>query len=597
MPRKAVFIAKEKIAQVLQATDIVQLIGGYVRLRKSGKNFLGLCPFHNERTPSFVVSPSRQNYHCYGCGEYGDAFRFLMAVENYHFQEAVRFLADRAGISVQDSTRKPTPSGSQSKLANCIKISFNYYINNLKSAKVSDSISAYIRQREIPPRLVEKFSLGYAKPGWRDLHDFLNGNQIENRVQNSAGLIKENDSGRFYDRLRNRLIFPIRDAQGGTLGFAGRVITDELPKYLNPPETGLYKKSNILYGLYEANEAIRRKKRVIIVEGYLDVLRLHEYDWNESVATCGTALNEGHIRLIKRLHVSDVFLLFDGDRAGIQAADRSARLFIENDVDCTVVTLPDGLDPDEYFKKYSTNDFQSLLNNGRKDFDFIIHRARIGSQSVGIEQQKRMVEQTLALGEKIKSPIKRDLFLSKVVSEFKVKKSSIGLIQKAATQTIHNRHQGAGNLDVFAKSQNSPEEDLLRYLIKQVQSIQKIRRLVRADDFHNSELGALYARLTQLSDEEFQTLKPLDFPNLYVEHSSLLMSLMQSGKTPRTDAFSERVLDEIILRFKQQQVTRLLNFANQAKDEAEERKRVNKIVELRSSITHLNHRKRKQPMA
>lgn len=591
MPTKTGFIAKETIERILQATDIVQLIGGYVRLKGSGKNYLGLCPFHNERTPSFVVSPARQNYHCYGCGAFGDALRFLMEKENYRFQEALLFLADRCGIEIRKKGGGRAASGLKPKLAECLGKSFDYYVGNLKSAKDTDPIREYIRQRRVPHELAERFALGYAKPGWSNLHDFLNRNRIDSRLQDSAGLIKKGDSGRFYDRLRNRLIFPIRDAQGRILGFAGRAIADDLPKYLNPPETGLYKKGNILYGLYEANETIRRRKRVIVVEGYLDALRLHEHGWTESVATCGTALNEGHIRLLKRLNLSDVVLLFDGDHAGVQAADRSARLFIENDVDCTVVTLPEGVDPDDYFHKHSDRDFQSLLSRGRKDFDFIIDRVRSDSGSTGIERQRRSIEGTLELGSKIGNPIKRDLFLSKVASAFHVQKSSIAALRGRAAPPARNEPQVAGGKN---DSRNGPEENLIRYLIKQVRSMEKVRRFVCADDFDNNELGALYERLTRLSDEEFRTLKLLDFPNLYVEHSSLLMSLMQTGKVPRTDAFSEKVLDEIILRFKRQQIARLLHHANQAENETEERRRVNRIRELRSSIDHLNHRNKKQ---
>ncbi len=589
---KKSFLSKEQIEQVLQATDIVHLVGTYVHLKASGKNFIGLCPFHNERTPSFVVSPEKQNYHCYGCGEFGDAIRFLIEIENYQFQEAVRFLADKSGIELRRSHKTSAISKSISQVVECIRLACEFYQNNLNLAAPPAEITDYIKQRGIPSDLVARFSLGFAKPGWTHLHDYLNQAGVNDRIQLKAGLIKEGEKGGFYDRLRNRLIFPIRDAQGRILGFAGRVIGDDLPKYMNPPETGLYKKSNILFGIHEASESIRKRKRIIIVEGYLDVLRLHEFDRAESVATCGTALNERHIKLIKRLNVSEVVLLFDGDQAGIKAADRSAHLFIQNDVDSKIVVLPEGLDPDDYFKKYSSDDFQNLLNQAPNDYEFIINQARTTSLSGGIEHQKRSVEQALELGQRIKNPIKRDLFLSKIANEFEIKKNSIITGRKPVKpDTMRAQAQEAANLSLFSENQNEAEKELIRYLIKQVRSIVKIRQLVSAADFGSRELRALYSRLIQLSDDEYQNLKPLDFPDLFVEHSSLLMSLIQSGKTPRTDSFSERVLDDTILKFKKQQVNRMRKHLGRAENDAEKQKWLNQIKELRTSMKQLDHRK------
>ncbi|MBU2644261.1 DNA primase [bacterium] len=530
MLEKTGFISKDQKEQILKSVDIVQLIGGYVPLKPAGKNYIGLCPFHQEKTPSFTVSPTHQNYKCYGCGEFGDAIRFVMEIENYPFKEALQFLADRTGIEIQILSQKKPDSSVQPDISNCLQRAFDFFQKNLVKAAEESPIRRYIASRQISNQSIDVFQLGYIGPGWTQLNDFLKTRKVKTEVQEKAGLIKKGENGRYYDRLRDRLIFPIRDFQGKILGFAGRAVGDGKPKYLNPPETDLYKKSSVLYGIYEARDSIRKNRSAIVVEGYLDVIRLHEESWTEAIATCGTALTVEHIRMLKRLGAENVILLFDGDSAGISAAEKSAELFLENEIDSRVMILPDGLDPDDYFKTYSRDDFKMLLDQSRFDYQFIIDRTKERIDGTGIEFQKKAVAGILQIANKIKDTIKKELFISKMAADFRIERSILNQFAKIETdsRTVHttDQHTLSRSPVSFNKSE-LPEVKFLQYLITHPQSITLARKYVDADDFTHKDLLRLFTRFLALSDEEFVSLKPQEFPEFFVEFNTLIMYLLQ----------------------------------------------------------------------
>ena len=529
MLEKTGFISKDQKEQILKAVDIVQLIGGYVQLKPSGKNYLGLCPFHKEKTPSFTVSPTHQNYKCFGCGEFGDAIRFIMDVENFQFKETLQFLADRSGIEIKLDQSRKFESTVQTDIGKCLQQSFDFFRENLAKAGQDSPIRRYISDRQISDQLIEIFQLGYIGPGWTQLHHFLSSRKVNTPIQEKAGLVKTGDKGGYYDRLRDRLIFPIRDIQGKILGFAGRAVGDGKPKYLNPPESDLYKKSSTLYGVYEARDEIRRRRRVIVVEGYLDAIRLHEQSWSESVATCGTALTVEHIRILKRLGAENVILLFDGDKAGIKAAEKSAELFLENDLDSKVMILPDGLDPDDYFKKYSNEDFKNLLDQARFDFEFIIDRTKERTDGTGFEYQQKAVEEILQIANGINAEIKKELFLSKVASDFRIERGILNQISKIKSNrvVVETIAPDAPNFSIsFAKSELS-EVRFLQYLMTHPQSITLARKRVSSNDLSRQDLSRLYTRFLELSDQEFTYLKTQEFPGFFVEFNTLIMFLLQ----------------------------------------------------------------------
>lgn len=547
-------IPKEQIDAVTEATDLVQLISGYTPLKASGQNFLGLCPFHQEKTPSFVVSPGRGSYHCFGCGVHGDAIGFLMGIEHFHFLEAVEFLADRAGIALD---RKGGSSSVKSfgPIRGCLDSSLEFYRKNLVQAGSDSKIKAYLKQRQLSLELADRFQMGWAPEGWSHLHDHLNQLGVEVAVQNAAGLIKQSERGSWYDRMRDRLIFPIRDVQGRCLGFAGRILGDGEPKYLNPPETELYKKSSTFYGAFEAKDDIRRGRKALLVEGYLDVIRLHEQGFKYAIAGCGTALNQEHVRALRRLGVEEVEVLLDGDEAGKTAAAKAARLFVENDMDARVAVLPEGLDPDDFFAKYSSAQMSTLLAEAPRDHEYLLDRAFDEVRDKGLTQQANKAGELVALAKEIRSADKRDIFLNLVAQKFGVDKKRLMGRAKEAPKPARVDFDGGIKLPqgIDLAQVDASEKALISYLVEQHQALKTIRKEIFAEHIKNLNLRELFERIISLEDVEYEQIHPFDMPRFFPEQSSVITQLQASSNRYATESFSETKLNRLIEEFRQGQ--------------------------------------------
>ena len=359
--------------RVQQATDIVRLIGEQVALRPKGKEFAGLCPFHDDKNPSMQVSPAKQIYKCFSCGAGGDVFSFVMNYHKMTFPEAIKHLAERAGIEVVEegprgSGYRDQGSGpsERDKLRQANGQALEFFRALLKHPEHGQVARAYIERRGISPEMVADFQIGYAPDGWDKLVQMIQHHNWPQEGFELAGLISQRDAGGFYDRLRHRLIFPIFDAIGRPIAFGGRKLREEdEPKYLNSPETRLFNKSATLYGLNLAKKPIIDSKTAVIVEGYTDVIACHQYGARNVVATLGTALTAEHVRELRR-YAEKVVLIFDGDEAGQKAADRAVELFLTGDLDVYIAILPDGLDPADFMAQ----------QDGKQRWDDAIDAAR-----------------------------------------------------------------------------------------------------------------------------------------------------------------------------------------------------------------------------
>ncbi len=366
-------IPDEKIDEVRRATDIVELISSAVALKKRGKSYLGLCPFHEEKTPSFSVSPEKQMYYCFGCGAGGNVFTFLMESERVSFVEAVRTLAERAGVALPSATQEDRERATEQEiLYDACRTVGLYFHRNLTSGPEGKAALEYLHGRGFTDETIRKFGLGYAMHSWDALVAHAQQEKLDLPTLEKAGLIlKREDGSGFYDRFRGRAMFPIFSVSGRTIAFGARKLRpdDPLGKYINSPETPVYSKSHVLYGLSHAKEAIREKGSAILVEGYVDLISVFQAGIENIVATSGTALTEEQTRLVGR-YAQAVTIVYDADSAGSRAALRGVDLIIENGFDVSVATLPDKDDPDSFIRRHGAEGFRELLKGAVSFLDF-----------------------------------------------------------------------------------------------------------------------------------------------------------------------------------------------------------------------------------
>lgn len=368
-------ISKLTSEKVKERADIVEVVGDYLPLKKKGQNMWACCPFHGEKSPSFSVSPAKQIYKCFGCGKAGDPIQFVMDIEGVGFQEAIRHLAGKYGIEVEeDEARTPEQNLEQNEresLFIALNFARDFFVKNLQSDEGKSIGLSYFKERGFNPHIIEKFDLGYALEGWDYLLKAAKKAGFEEDILLKAGLIlqKEGDPSRLYDRFRGRVTFTIHNISGKPIGFGARILTKDKnqPKYINSPETPIYHKSDVLYGMFQAKKAIRDLDNCYLVEGYTDVISMHLSGIENVVSSSGTSLTDGQIKLIKRF-TNQVTVLYDGDAAGIKASIRGIDLLLEGGLNVKAVVFPDGDDPDSYSRKVGSQAFQEYLKENSRDF-------------------------------------------------------------------------------------------------------------------------------------------------------------------------------------------------------------------------------------
>ncbi|MCP4687135.1 MAG: DNA primase [Desulfobacterales bacterium] len=423
----ASFIPEEKISEIKNAADIVDIVSESVLLKKAGRNYLGLCPFHSEKTPSFTVSPEKQIFHCFGCGAGGNVFKFLMQQEGASFPEAVKMVARRCGVETPGENLTPAQKKRMTERENLLLVNkhgMEFFHGALTKGAAGKKARAYLAGREISEEIISEFNLGYAPAGWDNLFNYLSRKRIPPGLIETAGLVapRKNASG-FYDRFRDRIIFPIMDIGGRVVGFGGRVMDDAMPKYLNSPETPVYNKSRCLYGLNRTKPVCRKTGAVHIVEGYVDLLALYRCGVKNVVATLGTALTPEHVRLLKG-HARKMLLVFDSDAAGIKAAERSIGIFMREAVDARIIVLPEGYDPDSYVTRFGAEGFSRAAENALSVISFLIDSA-IKKHGLGLEGKIRIVadlKQPLAA---VNDSVARSLYIKELAERIGIDETAI----------------------------------------------------------------------------------------------------------------------------------------------------------------------------
>lgn len=407
-------IGDEKVEEIRARADIVELISSYVNLKRSGRNHVGLCPFHAEKTPSFNVNADRQIYHCFGCEVGGDVFAFLMNMEGLSFPEAVRRLGERYGIEVEEEIVTPEEEQrreERERLLRVTEVACDFYHQLLVEDPAGKQARSYLRQRGFDGELARQFQLGWAPVAWEALSKHLQEKGFDPKwARDRLGLIRPSSEGRGdYDLFRRRLLFPILDERGRAVAFGGRILEGDGPKYINSPESPIYHKGRVLYGLYQARDAMRHQGEAIVVEGYFDQLALYRAGFHNTVATCGTALTPDHVRLLKRF-TDRVLLLFDQDAAGNKATFRAMEVLLPEGLQAAVVTLEPGEDPDSFLRSHDAQQMQERLTAARSVFEVFIEQT-LAEHGEDIESRARAVEKILSKLQLLPGDIQRDLYL------------------------------------------------------------------------------------------------------------------------------------------------------------------------------------------
>ena len=418
-------ISRETIDEVKNRLDIVDVISDFVSLKRSGQNYKALSPFNNEKTASFFVVPAKGIFKDFSSGRGGDAITFVMEHEGMSYLEAVRYLAKKYGVEIKEDVNSEEAREQQSErdgLYILMNFAKDYYKHNLVETEEGKGIGlSYFRERGFNDRTIQKFELGYALEGWSNLMDEAVNKNYNKELLEKTGLVVKNDEGRVYDRFRGRVIFPVHNLSGKVIAFGARMMGKDKnqPKYINSPETEIYHKSNVLYGLFQGKNAIRQKDACILVEGYTDVISMHQADVENVVASSGTALTEEQIKLIRRF-TENVTVLFDGDAAGIKAALRGIDLILKGGLNVRVVLLPDGEDPDSYSRKVGTTEFQKYLTTNLQDFISFksgLYAREAGNDPIRKAESIKEIITSIAL---IPDPVKRSVYIQETAHQLKI---------------------------------------------------------------------------------------------------------------------------------------------------------------------------------
>ncbi len=472
------FFSDETVSEVRERANILEVVSDYVSIKKTGRNYKGLCPFHSEKTPSFMVNEEKQIFHCFGCGEGGDVFTFLMKIGHFSFPEAVETLAKRYGVRLSPREVSPAKKKEVAKrevLFQINQVASDYFHDLLFRHKEGEPGRNYFAQRGMSKEFLETYRLGYSLDRWDGLVQHLQERKLPFEMARELGLLFPKKKEGWYDVFRGRIIFPIVDVHQRVVGFGGRVIKEGQPKYINSSESIIYHKGEVLYGLQAAKQSIAEKDGVIIVEGYFDLLTLHQYGFKNSVATLGTALTTQHIRTLKR-HTKNFITLFDGDEAGIHASLRTLPLFLEEEVWPKIVALPKGEDPDGFLRKGNRDELERRVVVAVPLFDFFLESLRRTYDVKSIEGKVKVAEEGLTLIRRIPEGIRRNFYVKTLAEKVDIEEAMLYDMLRASPKYRIHHIKGREELKNPPEKKTFPrsEEMIVRLMVQQPHLIPKI---------------------------------------------------------------------------------------------------------------------------
>jgi DNA primase len=537
-----------KIEEIKSRVDIVELASEYLTLKKAGRNFIGLCPFHQEKTPSFTVNRDKQIFYCFGCGEGGNVITFLMKIADKTFPEAIKDLAEKTGVVLL-----PMPSGKEGRQKDSLKesiINLNLraaqHFNRNLSSPAGKVAREYLQNRSISEETIKQFRLGFVPDTWRSLTDYIESSGSSLKLAEQAGLVIAGKEGNYYDRFRGRIIFPIENIFGEIVAFGGRVMEKGEPKYLNSPESPIYIKGKNLYGLNKTKEEIRKKGFALIVEGYFDLISLWNAGIGNVVATLGTTLTREHLELLRRYTI-EVVALFDADEAGRKALDRSLELFLSMRMRARALILPEGCDPDDYIKKHGKDKLNELIAHAPAISDYYIDNVLGGGKT--FEDKRDMIKTAMEFINKIGDEIEKNLFIKRIAEK-------LGINQELLKKELHKKEvqikpKTAGEKQNINVQINPLEINLIRLLLEYPQKTVQVESERILDCFLQPELKALGEKIV----EAYKLLGFIDISVILSadEDSPLrekIFKLMMAAP-PTDDAILEKNFTDNIRRIKE----------------------------------------------
>ena len=550
------YFSEDLIEEVRLKNDIVDVISGYVKLQKKGSSYFGLCPFHNEKSPSFSVSRQKQMYYCFGCGAGGNVFTFVMEYENFSFVEALKMLAERAGVELPEmeySKEAKERADLKNTLLEVNKLAAKYFYAQLKAeqGKVAHS---YLTKRGLSEETITAFGLGYSNKYSDDLYRYLKMKGYSDTILSKAGLISVDEKNGIYDKFWNRVMFPIMDVNNRVIGFGGRVMGDAKPKYLNSPETEVFDKSRNLYGLNRARTS--RKSYFLICEGYMDVIALHQAGFTNAVASLGTALTTGHASLIKR-YVNEVFLTYDSDEAGTKAALRAIPILREAGISAKIIRMEPYKDPDEFIKNLGPEAFEERIQKARNGFMFTLEVLEKDFDMYSPEGKTAFMKEAAKRLGTFEEEIERNNYIEAVAEKYKVGYDNLRkLVAKVAIQSglakpaekpkqtvDKTRGKEDGNLQ--------SQRILLTWLIESESVFSQIKKYITPNDFTED----LYRQVAALLYEQYENheLNPAKVMNHFTdeeEHRKVAALFHTKIQKLETKAEEEKALKETIIRVK-----------------------------------------------
>ena len=598
MPRTITEILKYSIPdsvidEVRDRTDIVEVVSQSVALKKVGKNYKGLCPFHSEKTPSFTVSPEKRIYHCFGCGAGGNVFKFVMDTQNISFLEAVQKFSQNAGISIPqpDARHLNDPANKEREALKKInELAASYFFSLFNDAEAGLAARNYLKRRHFTGDILGQYKIGWSAKGWKGLskHFQKTGNLSRKAVLQSGLVIEKEDGSNVYDRFRGRVIFPIKDLHGSVIGFGGRaIVDDENPKYLNSPETPLYQKSQVLFGMDIAKQAIRKEDQAVLVEGYLDQMRATQHGILNTVATCGTALTPKQASILRN-YTSNVVLVFDSDKAGRAAADKGFEVLREKGIKVKIVFLPEGQDPDSFIHEKGAEKFIEKIKIAKPFLESYIDTVVASKNNNSPSEVVEMANKVLPMVGKVDNLVERNSLLE--YFSFRVKIDDASFLTELKKSFSRNQPK----INMPKKETDSIlnlERHLVHLILSDKETAERVLKAVNPEDFSNPALKSIATTCLQKISED----KDLEIDKLIeqTDDPEIRSRLTQFGLEPLEFDSPEKTISDCITKFKKISIKSKIKLVKQQRNEAEmagqtdkSRQLQNRLREMQLALTH-----------